>query len=68
MELETVPRIFALLGAITSLRGETMDRRDVVKPDTGEVCRFKRHAPKVWREPRTGILQGSFAPENRSKS
>jgi hypothetical protein len=50
MELETVPRIFRLLGAYYVVYEEDGGPSDVVKPDGGEICRFKRHFSKVLAE------------------
>jgi len=50
MELETVPRIFRLLGAYYVVYEEDGGPSNVVKPDSGEICRFKRHFSKVLAE------------------
>jgi hypothetical protein len=52
MELETVPRIFQFLGAYYVVYEEDGGPSDVVKPDSGEICRFKRHFSKVLTEDR----------------
>jgi hypothetical protein len=63
MALETLPRIFQFKGAYYVVYEGDGGPYDVVKPDTGELCRFKRryaavltedHAPALCGEVRAG--------------
>jgi hypothetical protein len=50
MELETVPRVFGFRGAYYVVYEEDGGPSDVVKPDSGELCQFKRHFSKALTE------------------
>jgi len=50
MELETLPRIFAFRGVYYVVYEGDGGPYDVVKPDSGELCRFKRHYSAVLGE------------------
>ncbi len=59
MELETIPRIFQFKGAYYVAYEGDAGPHDVVKPDRGELCRFKRHYSPVLSEERAFALQGT---------
>ena len=50
MELETIPRIFQFKGAYYVVYEGDGGPYDVVKPNVGELCTFKRHYSPVLRE------------------
>ena len=50
MALETIPRIFSFKGAYYVVYEGDGGPYDVVKPDAGELCRFKRHYSPVLSE------------------
>ncbi len=50
MELETIPRVFRFKGAYYVAYEGDGGPYDVVKPDAGELCRFKRHYSPVLKE------------------
>ncbi|MFY9696435.1 MAG: hypothetical protein WA776_18325 [Xanthobacteraceae bacterium] len=50
MVLETIPRIFAFEGAYYVVYEGDGGPYDVVKPNIGELCRFKRHYSPVLSE------------------
>jgi hypothetical protein len=57
MVLETIPRIFAFKGAYYVVYEGDGGPYDVVKPDAGELCRFKRHYSPVLSEDRAPALR-----------
>jgi hypothetical protein len=56
MVLETIPRIFAFKGGYYVVYEGDGGPYDVVKPDAGELCRFKRHYSPVLSEDRAPAL------------
>jgi hypothetical protein len=56
MVLETIPRIFSFKGAYYVVYEGDGGPYDVVKPDAGELCRFKRHYSPVLSEDRAPSL------------
>jgi hypothetical protein len=50
MVLETIPRIFAFKGAYYVVYEGDGGPYDVVEPDAGELCRFKRHYSPMLSE------------------
>ena len=56
MELETAPRVFEFRGAYYVVYEEDGGPSDVVKPDSGELCQFKRHFSKRLTEDHAATL------------
>jgi len=56
MALETVPRVFGFRGAYYVVYEEDGGPLDVVKPDSGELCQFKRHFSRLLTEDHAATL------------
>jgi hypothetical protein len=56
MDLETVPHIFQFKDSYYVVYEEDEGPYDVVKPDVGEICRFKRHFTAALTENRSPAL------------